>query len=313
MQILTTRKRAVLSASGFTLIELSIVLVIIGLIVGGVLVGRDLITSASARAQISQIEKYNQATNTFRVKYAYLPGDIPDPDASRFGFMDTIGNGNGILDGGTYWGSNNILGEHNLFWVYLKQAGLIQNSVILASGNFDTDTDGTKVSDYFPVSLLGSSKHIYVWGGGLYGAPDGKNYFSLSTVSRACGYNLCGAWSADTSGLPKTVRVSDAHAIDTKMDDGLPQSGGVQAFYFGNCGGGNTAGKWSEDTSDYYAGNGSMYVPPDSPLLSTNFSAIAASTTTCYDNGNVAGNIRKYSISTNNGAGANCALSFKFQ
>lgn len=43
--------------SGFTLIELSIVLVIIGLIVGGVLVGRDLIKAAEVRAQVSQIEK----------------------------------------------------------------------------------------------------------------------------------------------------------------------------------------------------------------------------------------------------------------
>ena len=52
--------------SGFTLIELSIVLVIIGLIVGGILTGKDLIDSAQVRAQISQIEKYQTATQTFR-------------------------------------------------------------------------------------------------------------------------------------------------------------------------------------------------------------------------------------------------------
>ncbi len=45
--------------SGFTLIELSIVLVLIGLIVGGVLVGQDLIRAAKLRAQIGQIEKFN--------------------------------------------------------------------------------------------------------------------------------------------------------------------------------------------------------------------------------------------------------------
>jgi len=59
--------------SGFTLIELSIVLVIIGLIVGGVLVGRDLISAASVRAQITQIEKYQQAVNAFRDKYGGVP------------------------------------------------------------------------------------------------------------------------------------------------------------------------------------------------------------------------------------------------
>jgi prepilin-type N-terminal cleavage/methylation domain-containing protein len=73
--------------SGFTLIELSIVLVIIGLIVGGVLVGQDLIRAAAVRAQITQIERYNTAANTFRGKYGYLPGDIPNPDATNFGLQ----------------------------------------------------------------------------------------------------------------------------------------------------------------------------------------------------------------------------------
>jgi prepilin-type N-terminal cleavage/methylation domain-containing protein len=46
---------------GFTLIEMSIVLVVIGLIVGGVLVGRDLIRAAGVRATVTQIEKYSTA------------------------------------------------------------------------------------------------------------------------------------------------------------------------------------------------------------------------------------------------------------
>ncbi len=61
-----SRPRA--SQLGFTLIELSIVLVIIGLIVGGVLVGQDLIKAAETRATVGQVEKYNAAVNTFRTK-----------------------------------------------------------------------------------------------------------------------------------------------------------------------------------------------------------------------------------------------------
>jgi len=60
----------------FTLIEMSIVLVIIGLIVGAVLVGQDLIRAAEVRATIAQIEKYNTVVNTFRGKYGGLPGDL---------------------------------------------------------------------------------------------------------------------------------------------------------------------------------------------------------------------------------------------
>ncbi len=99
---------------GFTLIELSIVLVIIGLIVGGVLVGQDLIRAAGVRSTISQIEKYQTAVNTFRGKYGYLPGDIPPSATQQFGFtvdagrsgIAAEGDGNGVISGsGTYGGS----------------------------------------------------------------------------------------------------------------------------------------------------------------------------------------------------------------
>lgn len=60
--------------AAFTLIELSIVLVIIGLLVGGVLVGRDLIKSAEIRSQISQLQQYQAAINTFKAKMAIYRG-----------------------------------------------------------------------------------------------------------------------------------------------------------------------------------------------------------------------------------------------
>src|ERR1039458_9134105 len=90
--------------AGFTLIELSVVLVIIGLIVGSVLVGQSLISAAGVRATIAQIEKYNTAANTFREKYGYLPGDIKDPDASSFGLAARgqyagEGDDNGVIEG----------------------------------------------------------------------------------------------------------------------------------------------------------------------------------------------------------------------
>src|SRR5665213_1826112 len=96
---------------GFTLIELSIVLVIIGLIVGGILVGQDMIKAAEVRAQISQIEKYNQAVNTFRAKFNAIPGDMPASTANQFGFYvgtnctGTQGHrdGNGLIDGAITW------------------------------------------------------------------------------------------------------------------------------------------------------------------------------------------------------------------
>ena len=75
----TTRKAALIKA--FTLIELSVVLVIIGLIVGGVLVGQDLIHAATIRATITQKERFSTAANTFRTKFGDVPGSLVNPTA----------------------------------------------------------------------------------------------------------------------------------------------------------------------------------------------------------------------------------------
>jgi prepilin-type N-terminal cleavage/methylation domain-containing protein len=61
---------------GFTLIELSIVIVIIGLIVAGVVSGQSLITQAKLRSVASEYNKYDSATNTFYLEYNALQGDM---------------------------------------------------------------------------------------------------------------------------------------------------------------------------------------------------------------------------------------------
>jgi prepilin-type N-terminal cleavage/methylation domain-containing protein len=60
---------------GFTLIELSIVLVIIGLIAGGILAGSELIHASKVRATVKRFTEIDTAVNTYRTKYACLPGD----------------------------------------------------------------------------------------------------------------------------------------------------------------------------------------------------------------------------------------------
>lgn len=72
---------------GFTLVELSIVLVIIGLLVGGIMIGKSLIGSSEIRAQISQIETFKTAANSFKLKYGALPGDISPVQTAQLGFL----------------------------------------------------------------------------------------------------------------------------------------------------------------------------------------------------------------------------------
>jgi prepilin-type N-terminal cleavage/methylation domain-containing protein len=296
---MTTPRKA-----GFTLIELSIVLVIIGLLVGGILVGRDLIKAAEIRAQISQIEKYNTAVRTFQLKYGALPGDIAEPNASAFGFAARgsyagQGDGNGIIEG-VAWNSlpvNNcgvwMSGEIATFWRDLSTANLIDGNFNTATTTAVTTLTAADIPNYLPKAKIGNNV-VSVWGSGcsaygLYFPSMGENFFSISSVSGANAYR---AMTARTG-----LSVQQAYNIDTKIDDGLPQLGSVLAVYMYQH---PTGGLW------YWAGTTIAFTPPYT-------TATPASTTTCFDNGNVGGAVQKYSVGTNGGNGLNCALSFKFQ
>jgi len=95
------------------------VLVIIGLIIGGVLTGRDLINAALIRQQMTQLEQFAAAVNTYRTKYNNLPGD--DPNALTFG-LGPAGDGNGIIE---FFHGIVTMEGHNA-WAHLANAGLIQ-------------------------------------------------------------------------------------------------------------------------------------------------------------------------------------------
>jgi prepilin-type N-terminal cleavage/methylation domain-containing protein len=61
---------------GFTLVELSIVIVIIGLIVAGVTAGQSLVAAAKIQSQITELKKYEVAYNIFKLEYNAVPGDM---------------------------------------------------------------------------------------------------------------------------------------------------------------------------------------------------------------------------------------------
>ena len=250
--------------------------------------GQDLIAAANIRAQISQIEKYQTAVNTFRIKYGYLPGDIPEPAASSFGFVargvdawGTLqGNGNGIIVGQGGWGWNGGAGEVFLFWRDLSAAQLIDGGFNIAT---PTTTPAT-VPEAFPAAKIGRGNYVYAWNYGTNASP-GINYFSISVVT-----NL--NWSAQlvsTAGLT----VQQAYAMDNKLDDGKPLTGRILAWY---------------------VPGGVIWAGVSPAGTNSNLGNIAASGSSgsCYDNAGNASTPVAYSTAQNNGTGVNCALSFKF-
>jgi prepilin-type N-terminal cleavage/methylation domain-containing protein len=145
------------NTDGFTLMEMTIVLTIIGLIAGALLVAQDLIEAAELRSIIKNVEVYRTAVNAFYSKYNCLPGDCPNattffgtnpncPTAGSPGNYPTSpgsqtcnGNGDGYV--GDANGSTYPLGaERFLFWQHLAMAGMIPGEYVGISDKFGAGT-----------------------------------------------------------------------------------------------------------------------------------------------------------------------------
>lgn len=192
---------------GFTLIELSIVLVIIGLLVGGILVGRELIETARIRKTVGAIQEINVAVNTFRLKYHCYPGDCTNAlilgvvAPSYSGWVGTTaGDGNGYLE---------ATRELPLLLLNLVNAKLV---------NVTFYTDPALPSDHY----LNFRRIIL---------PLQEVEFRFDLDNRTIPpYNLV----HDISGYCDTafagcLTPARAYAIDYKLDDGKPTTGITRA------------------------------------------------------------------------------------
>jgi prepilin-type N-terminal cleavage/methylation domain-containing protein len=230
--------------AGFTLIELSIVLVIIGLLVGGILVGRDLIKAAEIRSQISQIKEIKKAYNTFKLKYNCIAGDCPN--ATDFLTGTANGNGNGIVE--------NITDSSTTMGFDFEQARFFQQLALanLIKGNYSASYYvPNSPPDYnYPSTKLnidgGFAVAKNLMGDGVYGSGGCNSYWQGVYTSYDCfSYNngivtlfvvhsakrikeLAGHWR-DSSSPYGIWTPASTQAIDSKIDDGLPFSGKMRA------------------------------------------------------------------------------------
>lgn len=107
---------------GFTLIEVAIVLVIIGLLLGGILKAQEMITQGQVRSVATDLESTVIAHLVYYDRYRALPGDDPGATA-RWGAAIPSGSGDGRIDG--TFASQTTNRESRLFWAHLRAAGLV--------------------------------------------------------------------------------------------------------------------------------------------------------------------------------------------
>ncbi len=200
-------------SKGFTLVELAIVLMIIGLLIGGILKGQELITNARITMSIRQVKSLDAAVITFQDSYGALPGDIQNPatripncSAAR---CNIAGNGNGIL--GTVNTSAND--ENNTFWLHLSAANLISgidSNSTWTSGNYLTASVPTTTYGGKMVITQYDSPISGTWPEGLFGI-----YYYVLALS-------------PTGTVSSPLPISIISRLDTKFDDGKPRYGTVR-------------------------------------------------------------------------------------
>ena len=228
-------KRMSRRGQGFTLIEMSVVLVIIGLLVGGIMWGQTLIRASRVQTIIQDVATYQSAAVQFKQKFGEVPGDMADgqtywgvnPNCATNGGMGTgtqTCNGNGD---GQITLSSSAPYEQFLVWQHLANGGFIPGQYT-----------GTSVSGASSPTLY-CSPGVNCPGGKVN--PNQAYFLQYSTGAlgstsyywaQAAGHYLIAGAQKSTSGYSAypLLTAAEALSLDAKVDDGMPGQGKWKSF-----------------------------------------------------------------------------------
>lgn len=220
------------SESGFSLIELAVVLVVIGLIIGGVATGQSLIKAGEIRSVLRDLQRYQTATHTFYDRYNSLPGDMANA-TSYWGAQDggdglgadctaassstaTTCNGSGdnhIGESASYYY------EDFRFWQHLANAQMVEGSFtgVTGGGGSQHCVIGTNC----PKSRITGTGFSVQY----YSTADASFLGSIKGNLMFYGTQTAASFTNGAALLP-----ADAWNIDVKIDDGFPGYGDLQQF-----------------------------------------------------------------------------------
>ena len=142
---------------GFTLVEIAIVLVIVGLLIGGVLKGQEMITNAKLKRIESDNAGLGAAIFSYQDRYLQLPGDDDAAD-TRFDGFAAVGDGNGAITG--HWSVTTAALETGIFWMQLRASGLVAGNP--ADFAPQQNAYGGKIGIHY--GALGIGGHVTVFG-----------------------------------------------------------------------------------------------------------------------------------------------------
>lgn len=191
---------------GFTLIEMSVMLVIIGLLVGGILIGQGMIHQSEIRKTLTEVNQFRTSINAFVTQYNGLPGDFKEAEAF-WGSASAV-NGTQSGDGDKrveFLNANNVY-EGYRAWQHLSRAQLVPGPY---SG---TVTTGVALPGLdLPRSELTGGYGLESDALGM----EGQLVVLLGTPLA----------SSTTLLMEGSLRPEDAYDIDLKVDDGIPEKG----------------------------------------------------------------------------------------
>ena len=219
------------SGSGFSLVELSIVLVILGLLTGGIVAGQSLIHAASLRKVTNDAQNFSIMIFSFYEKYGQYPGDMSNATAfwgesNNCGGSDLNGVCNGNADG-VMTNSAGMAREHWQFWRHMAKADMIPGEFTGVGANGIGHV--AKAGENVPESNYGSAVWHVVTSEGT-----GPYAFINTEMTGEVDLDLApvhtSMWPGGAIMLPE-----DTWNLDNKVDDGKPATGKFISHWWEYC------------------------------------------------------------------------------